>query len=163
MRIADLYTPDVRSCDPASDLTLAGSILAETSCGALPVVDASARVVGIVTDRDLCLALTSRNVRASELTVGDVMTRTVQTCREEDDARYALRLMGDHKVHRLPVVNAEGRLRGIVSLDDLVLAVHEAGDTPGLNAREVMDVLGSICESYVRKKDAAVPPLGRAA
>ena len=78
------------------------------------------KLLGLVTDRDICIAVGTRNRLAGELTLGEIATRDVFTCKADDEIHEALDTMANRKVRRLPVVNDEGIPRGILSMDDLI-------------------------------------------
>jgi CBS domain-containing protein len=110
----------------------------------LPVVDAG-KLAGIVTDRDMYIALATRNVLPSDLTVGEVASTTnLYTCAPDDEVLAVLATMRQHKVRRLPVVGFGGMLLGIVSMNDIVLA---AGAQP-VYGEQVIDALQSICAHH---------------
>ncbi|MBZ5606527.1 MAG: CBS domain-containing protein [Acidobacteriia bacterium] len=121
MKIRDLMTRNVTTCRTDTNVAIAGSLMWEHDCGIVPVVDDAEKVIGILTDRDICIALCTRNVRASELTAGDVASKRILSCTAEEDVRFALETMRQARIHRLPVVNRAGALEGIVSLDDIVM------------------------------------------
>jgi CBS domain-containing protein len=97
----------------------------EIGCGILPVAGDQGQVVGVITDRDICLALARRDVRASQLAVREVMTTAPATCTAGCTLSAALAAMASARVRRLPVVDENGRLQGILSLDDLIVEVPE--------------------------------------
>src|SRR6185503_13260431 len=102
------------------------------------------KLAGIITDRDICVALGTRNQSAAETAVRDVATREVQTCAPDDGVDAAMAIMRRAKVHRLPVVAGEGKLEGIVALNDLVLA---AGRKKGeIGYEEVMNTIKAVSE-----------------
>jgi CBS domain-containing protein len=141
MQIAELMTPNPIAC--ASDTTVAEAarLMWDGDCGVLPVV--SDRLLrGVVTDRDLFIALATRNARASELTVASVARSNPITCSPRDDVHQAMGKMKTHRVRRLPVVDDSGALVGIVSMNDLVLAVAPETRLGG----EVVDTLQTISE-----------------
>jgi CBS domain-containing protein len=129
MMVRELMRSSPRSIRPAASLADAGRVMEEARCGALPVVGdgEEERVVGMLTDRDLCLAVALRDRRPSEIAVREVISGDVHTCRPDEDVRDALATMGDHRVRRLPVVDAVGRLVGLLSFDDLAAS---AGPRP---------------------------------
>jgi CBS domain-containing protein len=148
MRVEQIMRGEARTVSPGSHLAAAGRLMAEIDCGVLPVVGEAGRVVGIVTDRDLCLALARLDRRPSEITVEQVMSRDVHACAVGDDLRRALATMATFQVRRLPVLGADGTLHGILSLDDVALHAHaqietELGDV--LYA-DVARTLAAICE-----------------
>ena len=112
-------------------------------CGALPVIDEDRDLVGIITDRDICIALGTRDRPASEVVVDEVMSSRVHTCRAEDDVSVALGLMKEHRVRRLPVLDDQGKLVGILSMNDMVLS---AGQGPGaVKSTAFLQALRAIC------------------
>ena len=122
MNVEAICTRAVRSCGQHASLAEAGNLMGEADCGALPVVDDVGKVVGIVTDRDLCLALSLTGRPAADLPLRILLHSEVHTCRLTDGVREALRTMRTHKVRRLPVVDGAGLLQGILSISDLALA-----------------------------------------
>jgi signal-transduction protein with cAMP-binding, CBS, and nucleotidyltransferase domain len=86
----------------------------------LPIVGIDRKLYGVVTDRDICIAMGTRNRLARELTVGEIATRAVSTCKPDDEIHEALDTMANRQVRRLPVVNDEGTPQGILSMDDII-------------------------------------------
>lgn len=125
MNARTIMTSDVAFCSPETNLASAAASMWQHSCGILPVVDENMHVTGMVTDRDICIALATRNRLASEITVGEVTTGNVHACRTADDARTVLSTMRDYKVRRVPVVDESGALAGIVSMDDIILLAKD--------------------------------------
>ncbi|MGE3276904.1 MAG: CBS domain-containing protein [Vicinamibacterales bacterium] len=114
-------TKDV-TCAPARmDLVSAAGLMRQHDCGSLPVTDAGGRVSAMVTDRDICLALAEHERPPREIAVGEIAGRTLVTASETDEVHEAVRVMGDHQVRRLPVLDQDGRLCGVLSLADLAL------------------------------------------
>lgn len=107
---------------PETSVRQAARKMSEEQVGALMVVGHDGRVVGVVTDRDLCMASFTRNETLSRMPVRDAMSKEAFTCGEDDDETRVHTLMREHQVRRLPVIDGEGHLRGIVSLNDLALA-----------------------------------------
>jgi CBS domain-containing protein len=108
-------------CAPETNLGSAIELLWTRNCGMLPVVDATRKVIGVATDRDLSIAMGTRNRLPGQITVGSVMSAEPATCRPEDDIHAALQTMANRKVRRLPVVGRNGALEGILSIDDVIL------------------------------------------
>jgi CBS domain-containing protein len=108
----------------------------ENDCSALPVLTESGELAGVLTDRDICIALGTRNARASELTAGQVVSGFTVVCGATDDVQAALQKMREAKIRRLPVVNEERMLEGIVSIDDIVL--YEPGDGDAVTLGDVL-------------------------
>ena len=140
MQIKDIMTPQPRTASPRTTLAEAAQLLWNGDCGILPVTD-EGKLVGVVTDRDMYIALGTRNQPASDIAVGDVASATVWTCAPTDDVHVALDTMRERRVRRLPVV-ADGSLVGIVSLNDLALV---AGAGKPVRNEEVVDTFKAIC------------------
>lgn len=147
MEVRELCPPYVVSCHPDTSLSAASALLAEHGCGILPVVDASFAVRGVVTDRDICLAVGDPERPPQAVLVRDIMSAPVHAVSLGDPVSQALYLMRTHRVRRLPVTDAKGVLEGILSIDDLVLAAGTGpGPEPhGPSVQEVMTVLKSLC------------------
>ena len=143
MKVNDIMTASPEACRPDDNLATAVELLWKADCGVLPVVDHSGRVAGILTDRDICIALGTRNVRASNVGVASVMRTTVQTCHPSEDVLTALSLMTDRRVRRLPVVDDAGRLVGVVSLNDAVLAAGLGRNA--IRPGAVLDAFKAVC------------------
>lgn len=161
MKTRDMMRASPLSCGPSTSLDAAVEMLRRGKCGALPVVDANAKVVGMITDRDICVALGAGNRRPSEVTAQETMSRPAATCNASEDIHEALKTMSARKVRRLPVVDDSGRLEGILSLSDLILeARHDDGSRPDLTYEDVVHVLQSIYWAHsvtCRTDDLACP------
>ena len=122
MQIAEVMTPGPITCAPDTTVAEAAHLMWEGDCGVLPVVR-DLELIGVVTDRDLFIALATRNAKPSELTVGTVVRPAPVTCTPRDDVHQAMTKMKSARVRRLPVVEKDGTLVGIVSMNDLLLAI----------------------------------------
>jgi CBS domain-containing protein len=122
MRIRELMTRDPCCCTPADSAQRAGALMRRFDVGVLPIVDDEyhRRLLGIVTDRDLCLTVIGPDRRPSEVTVEECMLRNPVCCSPDDEVHTVVQLMSTHHVRRLPVVNAHGFLVGMMSLTDLI-------------------------------------------
>lgn len=120
MNVRDVMTKEAARCTPDINLGAAVEILWNSDCAMLPVIDTHEKIVSVITERDICIALGTRNRLPGEITVGEVATKRAICCSSTDDVRSALAKMLEAKVRRLPVVNAEGRLEGILTMDDVV-------------------------------------------
>lgn len=162
MQIEQIMTRDVSSCAPGDCLNRAAQIMWERDCGVVPVVSEGPepRVVGIVTDRDVCMACYTRGQRPDEIPVGDVMSAAVLSCHPEDSVERAEELMKQAQVHRLPVVDSADRLLGMVSLADLArrarsTAAGRTRSTP--TPAEIGDTVAAICQARPRALVATAP------
>jgi CBS domain-containing protein len=154
MRVRDAMTANVTACTLDSNLAGIASRMWLGACGAVPVVDEGGRVAGIVTDRDICFALAGSDRAATEIRVRELVARrpALYTCAADDDLVDALRRMRDRRVRRLPVVDAEGRLQGILSMSD---AIAHAADESALEVGELMGALKTLSRPPARSIDEA--------
>ena len=144
MMIENLMTSGPTTCSSSDHLATAAMKMWEDDCGILPIVD-DGKLKGVITDRDIAMALAMKGGAATEVRVGEVITGQVFSCAPDDNVASALDAMAEHRVRRLPVVD-KGRLVGLVSLNDLVL---EASSTAGKQKRptftRIVRSLQSIC------------------
>ena len=119
MQVQDWMTRDVRTCTPETTLNDASYQMWCGDCGVLPVVSGDQTVVGVITDRDVCMSACLRGTTLKDLKVGDAMSPTVFSCQPTDSIEDVIRCMGDHQVRRVPVVDGRGRLVGILAANDL--------------------------------------------
>lgn len=120
MKIEAIMTQPVQSCGPETNLGSVVETMWTHDCGIVPVVNERGEAIGVVTDRDICIALGTRDVQASTLVARNVMTQPIAGCAPEDDCIDALLTMEERHVRRLPVLGTGGVLLGIVSIDDIV-------------------------------------------
>ena len=139
MKVKDLMTTDLKTCTPDTTVAEAAHLMWEGDCGILPVVD-DGELVGVVTDRDMYVALATQNERASQVRVGAVATKKLATCAPEDDIHAALATMRQALVRRLPVVGFGGTILGILSINDILLAVGKE-----VSSEDVVQTLRAIC------------------
>jgi len=126
MVVRELMKREVCTCRPSDSLRRVAEIMSKGACGVLPLVDEQGVVVGIVTDRDLCMAACRDGSPPESTLVSSVANRQVQTVREDDTPERAEQLMREHCIRRLPVVDGSGRPVGILSLHDLARYAHWA-------------------------------------
>ncbi|HLK19550.1 MAG TPA: CBS domain-containing protein [Bryobacteraceae bacterium] len=143
MKVRDVMVKDVKVCSPLTNLAAVAEILWKEGCGTLPVVE-NCRVLGIVTDRDVCIALGTRNVKAADTLVKDVALPKLFYCAPNDDIHVALKTMSAQKVRRLPVLDSDGSLKGILCLDDIFL--HAEEKSLELTYFDVVETMKAICE-----------------
>jgi CBS domain-containing protein len=144
MKAKDIMTGAPLTCSPGTNLAVAAELMLNGDCGILPVVD-EGKLVGVVTDRDLFIALGTRDRRASDITVGDVVQAPAITCGPDEDALTILDTMRTHRVRRLPVEGFGATVLGIVSLNDVVRA-PKAGK--GLSDADIVEVLRALCAHH---------------
>ncbi|MBA2304276.1 MAG: CBS domain-containing protein [Acidobacteria bacterium] len=137
-------TREPASCEPGDSITQVAGVMKREDVGSVPVVDSrqGKKLVGIVTDRDIVLKVLADGADVERATVRDAMTPNPAHCRENDDVEQAVRLMSDRQVRRMPIVDSEGRLCGIIAQADVATRVNrdqttgelvEAISEPGLS------------------------------
>jgi len=118
MKLADIMTRDVTVVSPTDSARRAAQVMDELNVGVLPVCDGR-RIVGMVTDRDLTIRITALGKNPEQARVEDAMSTNVRWCFEDENVEAVIRKMGDTQIRRLPVVDRDHNLVGIVSLGDV--------------------------------------------
>ncbi len=162
MKVKEICSVGVASCTPETNLGEAALILRDSDAGALPVVDEAGRVVGILTARDLGLALAAPGGPGRSTRVGKVIGPKVHTCRSEDGAREALRTMRTERVRRLPVVDGAGVLWGLLTFQDIAMAAkpERQADPTDVTYEDLALALKTM---EAGRRVAAAPPVTRTA
>lgn len=156
MKVKDVMTKAPRSCSADNTLDHAVLMMDEARCGVLPVLELG-RVVGMLTDRDVCLALAREDGKPSEVRVDHAMSRDVHYLKETDTTSRALQLMRRWRVRRLPVLAPDGALRGIVTIDDLALRATPSGEP---SWADLVETFQAICERQRLAPPGPRAPLG---
>ena len=149
MRVQDIMSEALKSCRPETNLAEAASIMWEGDCGILPVTDDGGKVLGMITDRDIAIAAGTTNRLPSEIQVGDAMSKDVFDCDPDEEIHTALETMRKGKVRRLPVINRDGVIEGILSLNDVArhaIKTDARKTTTELSFDDVVFTLKSISE-----------------
>jgi CBS-domain-containing membrane protein len=122
MRIEKIMSRHVTTCAPQDSLEHAASLMWNSDCGCLPVIAGNdgAKIAGVITDRDICMAALFQGRALRDIRVEEAMAKQVLTCRASDEVRDAQRQMETEQIRRLPVVGNAGELIGIVSMADIV-------------------------------------------
>jgi len=123
-RISEVMTRGVEVVRPDESLQHAAQLMDELNIGALPVCD-GARIVGMITDRDITVRATAAGLPPGETCVSEVMTAQTRWCTQNESTDDVMKQMGDVQIRRLPVLNEDNELVGIVSLGDL--ATRQSG------------------------------------
>lgn len=144
MKVRDIMTEPALTSVPEASLATAAATMREADCGALPVIDAHGRLAGIITDRDICLAVAGSHRTALNIAVHEVMTHKVHSARVDDEVRGVLATMKGNRVRRVPVCDATGQVKGIVSVEDVIVRGLQGGE---LKTSDVIDALHAM---YVR-------------
>jgi len=146
MKVQDIMTSDVQCCGPDTNLAAAAQMMWDSDCGALPVLNLEGHVMGMITDRDICMAAATKNKPASDITVWETVSGKVYTCQLSDDVHMALDIMKRERVRRLPVVDADGVLQGVVAMNDFVLLAADAkgAKAPAVSYEDVVRTMKAI-------------------
>lgn len=152
MRVSDLMKRDVHCCGADDTLAQAAAVMWDHDCGCVPVVSPERVVIGMLTDRDVCMAALTTGQRLSELRVSRSMARTVKLVRPEESVERAERIMWESQVRRLPVVDGARRLVGIISLNDIARHLEPSigGTTNGLSGEAIALTLAAVSEPRPR-------------
>ena len=148
MKVKEVMTPDAKAIWLTESLADAAKLMWENDCGVLPVIKDGRKVIGMITDRDICMATAIKDTNPSAISVEEVMTGEVFAVNAEDNIDKVLETMKEHKVRRLPVLNVDGELEGLVSMNDVVLHAQatEEGASDALDYGEVVKTFQSICQ-----------------
>jgi len=141
--VGGFMTTNVQTCHSTDDLATAAQKMWSGDCGALPVVDEHGHPTGWVTDRDICMALSMKAARAVDMNVGQVMNKPVVHCTSRDSVKTVLARMAERQIRRIPVVDAGGKIVGVLSMHDLVKAAKTKATA---TAPAVGDVFDALCE-----------------
>jgi CBS domain-containing protein len=153
MKVHEIMSAPPWTCRVDSDLAAASLWMTQTGTGMLVALDGHGRIAGVVTDRDLALAIGEGRGDVRARHVRDVMTGHVRTCREDDTVDEALATMTAGHVRRLPVLGSGGDLKGVLSIDDIILwAVHRGG----VSAKDLADALRGVCAPRHVEADPAI-------
>jgi CBS domain-containing protein len=143
MKVRELMSSEVETCLPTTSLTDAAMTMWRHDCGIVPVVQgATGKLAGVITDRDICIATATRHAAPERIVVGEVMQKDVVTCRPEEDVQDALESMRRFQVRRLPAVDANDRVVGILSLNDVARHAEPVGKK-GLSSLPSEEVLAT--------------------
>jgi len=137
MKIRDTMTPNPVCCDPTDNAQRVAEMMCDQNVGSIPVVmdQDSRKLVGVITDRDLCCSVVANGLDANATPVEKFMTLNPVTCREEENVENCERLMQEHQIRRIPIVDANDRVIGIVAQADLALK-----DKPERVSRTVAEI-----------------------
>jgi CBS domain-containing protein len=155
MKVKSIMTREIASCRPEDSMHAVARLMWDHDCGAVPVVDgATGQLKGIITDRDMCMAALLSNRPPHTIPVSDVMASEVCTCHENDELRTVHATMRDNQIRRLPVVDDEHRLLGLVSLNDLAVeAFASRTAAAGRRQKDVAKTLSMVSEHWDFEED----------
>jgi CBS domain-containing protein len=147
MKVEEIMSTRVETCRVSDTVERAAQIMWEADCGVVPVIDADSHVVGVITDRDVCMAAYTQGKPLWQIPVSSVCSHKIYACKLNDSLQTAENIMRVAQVRRVPVVDDEGKLWGLVSLGDLAQHVHRGGGSPdGLSYASVALTLAAISQ-----------------
>jgi CBS domain-containing protein len=155
MKVADVMTTGVCTCAMHDTLSRAAQLMWEKDCGAIPVVDDQGRTVGIVTDRDICMAGYTQGKPLSEIPVSVAAARSLVTALPDEHVDMLEARMQGAQVRRVPVLDGDGRPVGIVSMSDIARHVSLARRGDGLAVDAVARTLAAISQP---RAPSQIPP-----
>jgi CBS domain-containing protein len=154
--VKSIMTDVPATCSPEDTLNAAAQRMWDLDCGAVPVLE-EGELSGIITDRDICMAAYTRGLPLTAIRIGEIMAKHVRACAPEDSLERAAALMADAQVRRLPVVDAERRLLGIVSLADIARSATLLGQ------REAAELVYQLVRALSQRPHRAITEHGQAA
>jgi len=144
MHIDEIMSTHLQICRPEDSLELAAQKMWEHDIGALPVVAADGRVTSVITDRDIAMAAYTRGKALGKIKVSEAMSRRLVTVQLSDDLQVAEERMRSEQVHRIPVVDERGFLKGVITLNDLAHHLRVARAANGATPEEVAGTVAAI-------------------
>jgi CBS-domain-containing membrane protein len=151
MKVKEVMMGTPYYCQSETNLGSATELMWNANCGFLPVEATDGKVIGVITDRDICIALGTRSRVAGDIAVGEVMSGKLYSCAPDDDIHLALQTLKEGKVRRLPVISQKGSLVGVISMDDILLRTEpmSLGREPELSSDEVVRAYRAITQRQV--------------
>jgi len=163
MKVEEIMKRDVKVCRQDDNLNSAAELMWDNDCGCVPVVafDDAGKVVGMITDRDICMAAYTQGKPLCEIAVRSAMATKVLFCKASDDLVLAEAIMREARIRRMPVVEANDTIQGIISLNDIARSAVAIRDNKAAQAyqTELARTFAAICEPRTRE----VEPMPQAA
>lgn len=157
MRIHDVMARETSFCGPDASLAAAAECMWRNGVGFLPVVGEGGNVIGVITDRDISIALGTGRRKPSAWPVHDVMVPKLFTCTPEEDVHCALKTLRCQRIRRLPVIDREGTLLGVFSIDDVALKAQESASKNDVSYQDVVETYQAIRGRVPRAEEARPP------
>ncbi len=130
----EVMTKDPVCCLPNDSALKAAELMKSGNIGSIPVIEneEGKKLIGIVTDRDLTLKIVAQGLDSKTRKIESLMSRNIVTCHPDDDLQKALDIMAEHQLRRLPVVDENGRIRGIIAQADIATRSDQPNKTAEL-------------------------------
>lgn len=157
MKVEQLMKREVKVCTQADTLNRAAQLMWDSDCGFIPVIsaDGDGALIGVVTDRDIAMAAYIQGKPLWGIPVETAMARQVIVCHSNDGISQAEALMRDNKVRRLPVLDRNERLVGILSLNDIAREAQReeaGGKRVEVSGEGVLDTLATVCQPWMSRE-----------
>lgn len=146
MRVEELMTRTVRTCAPTDNLNVAADIMWNNDCGCVPVVDPNEHVIGMITDRDIAMAAYTGGKPLSEIPIHVAMARDVKACHVDEDVATAEFVMRANQIRRVPILDHDDHLVGMLSLNDIARAAAEPQHVGVRFVEDLARTMASICQ-----------------
>lgn len=144
MKVSEIMSRKPQFITTRNTLNEAANLMWKHDLGSLPIVDEDNHVVGMITDRDIAMAAFTQGKPLSDITVSTSMSAQLFCCGVNDDVGLAEDLMQQHQVRRIPVLGEDGRLAGILSINDIAVT-YASKPRKGVKAEAVANTLAAIC------------------
>lgn len=145
LHIQEIMSRPAITCRSTDTLHTAAQLMWDHDCGTVPVTDEAGRLVGIVTDRDICMSTYTRGRAPQQISVADAMAKQVFSCRSDEPVSQAEQLMSDYQIRRVPVVDYDDQLVGVLSLNDITRHVAAARASNG-ERQAAIRTMSAICQ-----------------
>lgn len=148
MNVSQIMSRNVFTCRPEDSMAMAAGLMWDHDIGCVPVVGTDGLIAGVITDRDICMAAYTQGRPLSAMQVDSAMSRQVHSCLPTDGLVQAEEVMRSHKVRRMPVIDAEGKIVGIIAINDLAREAARQQGKRGreLSGEEVATTLAAVCQ-----------------
>lgn len=148
MKVEQMMSTNVKTCSPNDTLEIAAGIMWDHDCGIVPVVDPEGKAIGVVTDRDICMAGYTQGMQYWQIPVSIAASKKIFTIKPSDSLHKAEAVMRLHQVRRLIVVDDVGKVAGVLSINDLARKAKHAADLS-----DVAQTLSAICQTARHDED----------
>lgn len=149
MNLKDIMTTDVKSCTIDTMLDSVAMMMWENDCGSIAVVDDKGTPIGMITDRDIAMGSALQHRPLWEMATSEITNnRPVFTCNENDDVHSLLTTMQNNKIRRVPVVDDEGHIDGIVSIGDLMAFAKKDAKSSGLSYDDTVNTCKAVSKPH---------------
>lgn len=155
MKVEELMTKAPTTISNYETLDIAAKKLWDSDCGVLPVVGGDGRLVGILTDRDICMSAWSRGQLLATIHTDEAMSKQVFSVKPDQEIEFAEQLMADKQVRRIPVVDAEDKPIGILSMNDVAREAARTGSKLKDGITRAVQTIAAICQPRKRAQKAA--------